>query len=146
MEEFLNNLLQKYQQYVDQIQLPFLFQKVNTRIPFTWNQIKEHQGWENMHTFDEVYNRLKDLQRQMDQHGVGRKTLIKDALDICERNGIDVPKHIEDNLKRYSKRYEKLFNIIHLRNMALSGWTRIDFVLFAERQLYHYLREHGYFN
>lgn len=144
MEEFLQNLLHEYQRKVDQSPLPFLFQRVNARTPLTWNQIKEHQGWETMHTFDEVYGRLQDLQRQMDQRGVGRKTLIIDAIDICERNGIDIPEHIEYNLRRHSKHYERLFSIIHLQKMVLSGWTRIDFVLFAERRIYNYLREHGY--
>lgn len=118
-----------------------LFRNTNRirRASGEWRQAVDNlRGLDRPQTFDEIYEMLKQLAKNF--RGIGRETVLAEACNIAERNGIpyeEVKEYLINN-RKYA-RHTCTFMQNNMNN-ALTGWELIDFLVSMQYQLKKLLR------
>lgn len=100
--------------------------------------VNELRGLDRLRTIDEIYRLLSNLAK--DFRGIGRETVLLEACNIAERNGIpyeEVKEYLISN-RKYA-RHTCSFMQNNMNN-PLTGWELIDFLVSMQYQLKKLLR------
>lgn len=100
--------------------------------------VNELRGLDRLRTIDEIYRLLSNLAK--DFRGIGRETVLLEACNIAERNGIPY-----EEVKEYlicNRKYARHTCSFMQNNMnnPLTGWELIDFLVSMQYQLKKLLR------
>lgn len=105
-----------------------------------WQQAVDNlrERLDRLRSFKEIYEKLRELAKNF--RGIGRETVLLEACNIAERNGIpyeEVKEYLISN-RKYARHICSFMQ--NNMNNPLTGWELIDFLVSMQYQLKKLLR------
>ena len=135
MEEIIRRLVQGYQGLG-------CLHNLRIRARGEWNDaVDDAFRGRHPHTFEEIYDCLKRLCHNCDFRGIGKETILNEAILIAEGMGIPYEEclHFMHSRRKYVRYVMDDENYRHL--IPFEGWTLIYFLRYASNALQEAMRE-----
>ena len=134
MEDIIRRLVQEYQELGCPHHL--------IRARGEWNNaVNDAFRGRNPHTIKEIYDCLKRLCHNGDFRGIGKETILNEAVNIAERMGIQYEECLQfmHSRRKYVRYVMDNENYKHL--IPFEGWTLIYFLRYASNALQDAMRK-----
>lgn len=106
-----------------------------------WENLVNQQHWNNVRSFNEIYDILERLAHQV--RGVGKERILSTAAEIAYRRGLDANETHEE-MRRHRLYIRRITDNQRLMKISiLHGWQLIGFLCYYQNRLTKMQRKHN---